>query len=81
LPGGSAKKLITVSLFGSRPFSTFARWVAEGKAIPRSLKFDEAFPVDGRPPTYRATSGSASSTLKAPTMKNVKSAAFANRRR
>ena len=78
---GSAKKLRTVWPRGSRPSSTFACSVPAGKCSPTSLNLEVAFPVDGSDPTYCASSGTTSSTLKAPTMKKVKSAAFANRSR
>ena len=47
--------------------------------MPTSRHFDVFSFFDGSDPTYCASSGSASSTLNAPTMKNVKSAAFAKR--
>ena len=49
--------------------------------MPTSLNCAARPAFEGSPPTYCATSGSASSTLNAPTMKNVKSEAFENRSR
>ena len=73
---------MTVWLRGSRPFSTVTRSIVAGKRDAEILDVRPcAAPVDGSEPTYRASSGSASSTLNAPTMKNVKSAAFAKRAR
>ena len=72
---------MTVWLRGSRPFSTRSRFTVSGKQSPTFLKADAFRPVDGSEPTYWASSGTAVSSLKAPTMKNVKSAAFAKRSR
>ena len=77
--GGSAAKLRIVWARGSRPLDTCSRTIFGGNAAPICLNAADAVPVDGSEPTYFATSGSTSSSLKAPTMKNVKSAALANR--
>ena len=76
---GSAAKLMTVCARGSRPFRTSAFCRPAGKRMPRSVNAELRVPVDGRPPTQVESSGSAVSTLKAPTMKKVKSAAFEKR--
>src|SRR5437667_151411 len=69
---GSAKKLMTVWPFGSRPFSMRSRRTVSGKHSLTSLNSDVFFPDDGSDPTYSASNGIASSTLNAPTMKNEK---------
>jgi hypothetical protein len=74
----SAKKVRAVSLLGSRPLSTRACTGLSGKDNPRSTNDGCRVPVEGRAPRYRASSGTTSSTSKAPAKKNVKSAALAN---
>ena len=75
----SAKKVITVSLRGSCPFRTASRRTSGGNSSPMSSSFDAGLPSDGSDPIYAATSGVTVATSNAPTMKKVKSAAFAKR--
>ena len=78
---GSAKKLTTRCCAARVPSTLLAlRGLREADAhvleLRRRLRRSTA-----ATPTYCASSGSASSTLNAPTMKNVKSAAFEKRSR
>ena len=75
----SAKKVMTVWLRGSCPFVTFSRTTSVGNCSRISPNFASRVPRDGSEPRYVASSGVISSTLNAPTKKNVKSAALAKR--
>ena len=59
---------------GSWPFATVSRWMVAGNLTPRSGHVLAACPLTAA--TRYITSGGASSTLNAPTMKKVKSAAL-----
>ena len=77
----SAKNAITVWLAGSLPFTTSAFGAPVGKVSPCRGTRCGAGPVEGSDASHCSTIGTTSASVNAPAMKNVKSAALANRSR